>query len=208
MVESAAYAHKVRRKICPAKTDSTTTYWSIVRRNICLRLSVKISNKCNKRIAVRRVVTLDHTVLPATRQRWHSRHYNFYGAVVMTKVIARVHPVHLMNVDWAANPQTYSQSTWAVSPPKIGMQLPSTSTIAIVIITQPVSWYSFYRPTEGGRLSRPRHCSRGAQPVPKAAYRNGCRDKHNRPQCDVKLGPLTPQSDALSTRPLRPAPYP
>jgi len=27
------------------------------------------------------------------------------------------------------------------------------------IITQPESWYSFYRPTEGGRLSRPRHCS-------------------------------------------------
>jgi len=38
-------------------------------------------------------------------------------------------------------------------------QLLSTSTIAIVIITQPVSWYSFYLPTEGRRLSRPRHCS-------------------------------------------------
>ena len=24
---------------------------------------------------------------------------NVYGAVIMTKVIARVHPVHLMNVD-------------------------------------------------------------------------------------------------------------
>jgi len=45
--------------------------------------------------------------------------------------------------------------------------LPSTPTIPIVIITQPVGWYSFYRPTEGGRLSRPRHCSKGAQPVPK-----------------------------------------
>jgi len=33
-------------------------------------------------------------------------------------------------------------------------QLPwATSTIAIVIITQPVSWYSFERPTEGGRPS-------------------------------------------------------
>jgi len=54
-------------------------------------------------------------------------------------------------------------------------QLPSTSTIAIVIITQPVS--SLYCPTEGGRLSRPRHCSRSAQPMPKAAYRSSCRDK-------------------------------
>ena len=33
------------------------------------------------------------------------------------------------------------------------------------IITQPDSWYSFYRPTEGGRLSRPRHCSKGVQPL-------------------------------------------
>ena len=26
-------------------------------------------------------------------------HDNVYGAVIMTKVIARVHPVHLINVD-------------------------------------------------------------------------------------------------------------
>jgi len=48
-----------------------------------------------------------------------------------------------------------------------------------VIITQPKSWYSFYHPTEGGRLSRLRHCSKGVQPVPKAVYHSGCRDKHN-----------------------------
>ena len=35
---------------------------------------------------------------------------------------------------------------------------------------------------EGGRLSRPRHCRKSAQPVPKAAYRSSCHDK--RPQCD------------------------
>jgi len=38
------------------------------------------------------------------------------------------------------------------------------------------------------RLSRPRHCRKGAQPVPKAVHRSGCRDKHKWPQ------PLTPQS--------------
>ena len=48
-----------------------------------------------------------------------------------------------------------SQSIWALSLPKNGL-LPSTSTIAILIITQPVNWYSLYRPTKGGRLSRPR----------------------------------------------------
>jgi len=82
----------------------------------------------------------------------------------MTKVIARVHLVHLMNVDWApraANPQT--------KPIDFGCEFAEnwqmSSTIAIVIITQPVSWYSFYRPTDGGSLSRPKHCSKGAQPV-------------------------------------------
>ena len=82
--------------------------------------------------------------------------------------------------------------------------LPSTSTIAIVNITQPISWYSFYCHTEGGKLSRPRHCIKGAQPMPKAVYCSGCRDKQNHLQCDSNLIPLTPQSDALTTRLLRP----
>ena len=63
------------------------------------------------------------------------------------------------------------------------------------IITQPESWYSFYRPTEGGRLSRPRHYSKGVQPVPKAVYRSGCHD--NCPRWDSNLGSLTPQAGML-----------
>jgi len=47
--------------------------------------------------------------------------------------------------------------------------LSSTSTIAICFITQPDSLYSFYRPTDRVEgISRPRHCRKGAQPVPKA----------------------------------------
>jgi len=57
---------------------------------------------------------------------------------------------------------------------------------------------------EGGRLSRPKHCSKGAQPVPKAVHRSSCRVKHNRPWCDSNLSPPTPQSGALTTRLLRP----
>jgi len=78
----------------------------------------------------------------------------------------------------AANPQT--------KPVDLGCEsaenwlLPSTPTVAIVIIVQPVS--SFYRRIEGGRLRRPRHCNEGAQPMPKAVYRSGCHDKHNRPR--------------------------
>ena len=66
--------------------------------------------------------------------------------------------------------------------------LQQRSATALPVITQPESCYSFYRPMEGGRLSRPMHCRKGAQPVPKAIHRSGCRDKHNWPR------PLTPQS--------------
>jgi len=48
-----------------------------------------------------------------------------------------------------------NQSIWAVSPP-IGCYHPQTPS-PFIIITQLVSWYSFYRPTEGGRLSRPKY---------------------------------------------------
>ena len=105
----------------------------------------------------------------------------------------------------AANPQTKPVDLGCESAEN--WQLSSTSTIAIVIITQPVGWYSFYRPTTGGRLSRPKHCSKGAQPVLKTVYRSSCRDKHNCQWRDSNLGPLTPQSDALIAQPLRPARY-
>ena len=69
---------------------------------------------------------------------------NVYDAIILTKVIARVHPVHLMNIDWprgvAANTQTKAIDLGCESAEN--WQLPSTSTIAIVIITQPVSWNS------------------------------------------------------------------
>ena len=120
----------------------------------------------------------------------------------MTKVIARVHPVHLMDVDWAPGgrqPQTKPVNLGCESAEN--WQLSSTSTIAIVIITQPVGWYSFYRPTKVGRLSRPKHCSKGAQL--KTVYRSSCRDKHNCQRRDSNLNPLTPQSDALTARLLR-----
>jgi len=60
----------------------------------------------------------------------------------------------------AANPQTKPVDLGCESAEN--WQLSLTSTIAIVIITQPVNLYSFYRPTRGGRLSRPKHYSKGA----------------------------------------------
>jgi len=78
-----------------------------------------------------------------------------------------------------------------------------TSTIAILLLLNQ-SWYSFYRPAEGGRLSQPGHCSKGAQPMPKAVYRSGCHEKHNCQWSDSNLRPLMLQSDMLTTWPLRP----
>ena len=86
----------------------------------------------------------------------------------------------------AANPQT--------KPTDLGCEstdnwlLPSTSTIAICYHYSTRKLIFIYRPTEGGRLSRPRHCRKGAQPVPKVVHCSGCCDKHNWPR------PLTPQS--------------
>ena len=104
------------------------------------------------------------------------------------------HQVHLMNADWApGGRQPSDQASW------LGLwvhwKLAATIHIhlAIVIITQPVGWYSFYCPTKGGRLSRPRHCSKGAHVKcwwythAQAVYRTSCRDKHNRLQCHSNL---------------------
>ena len=52
----------------------------------------------------------------------NNNHDGIYSAVIMTGVIARVHSVHLVNVEQrqaAADPQT-SHLTGAVSPPVLG----------------------------------------------------------------------------------------
>ena len=111
------------------------------------------------------------------------------------KVIARVHPVHLMNVDWApGGRQPPDQAS------RLGLWVRRKLAAIIhihhrhcffVIITQPVGWYSFYRPTKSGRLSRPKYCSKGAQPVLKTVYRSSCCDKHNCQRRDSNRDPHT-----------------
>ena len=68
----------------------------------------------------------------------NNSHDNVYGAVIMTKVIARVHPVHLMNVDWApGGHQTLrpGQSTWAVSQSKIGSYHPHPPSPLLLLLS-------------------------------------------------------------------------
>jgi len=80
------------------------------------------------------------------------------------QAVARVHPVQLIAEECRLK------------------LLPSTSTIAIYYYSNTKLKFT-YRHTQGRRLSRPTHCSKGVlQPVPKAVYRRGCRDKHTWPQ--------------------------
>jgi len=82
-----------------------------------------------------------------------------------------------------------SRLTWAVSPSKIGCCRPYPPSPLLLLLSK--SWQSFYHPSEDGRLSRPRHYSKGTQPVPKAVCRSSCHDKQNRLWCDSNLGPHT-----------------
>jgi len=98
---------------------------------------------------------------------------NIYGAVIMTQVIVRVHPVHLTNADHqrqtAANPQTRPTYLGCESACRL---LAYKGYISPFIITQPESRYSFYHPTEGERLSRPRHPARVAPATLHTGVRN------------------------------------
>ena len=61
--------------------------------------------------------------MPPTLGAGHNNHRDdIYSAVIMTKVIVRVHLVLLVNIEQrqvAADPQP-SHMTWAVSPPVLG----------------------------------------------------------------------------------------
>ena len=80
---------------------------------------------------------------------------DIYGAVIIS---TRVHSVHVMYVEQrqvSANPQT--------KPPDLGCEsacrlLSSTTTIAIYYYYSARKLILIYRPTEGRRLSWPRHC--------------------------------------------------
>jgi len=111
----------------------------------------------------------------------------------MTKVIARVHPVHLMNVDWAPGGRQPSDQA-----NQLGLWVRWKMAAIIHIHYRHCYYYS-------ARRLILILLSLSAQPVLKTVYRSSCHNKHNCQQRDSNLGPLTPQSDALTTWLLRPA---
>ena len=84
------------------------------------------------------------------------------------QVIARVNSVHLMNVDQrqaAVDPQTKLCDLGCESTCR---QLSSTTTIAVYYYYSARKLILIYHPTEGRRLSWPRHCRKGAHsPCPR-----------------------------------------
>ena len=100
----------------------------------------------------------------------------------------------------AANPQTKPTDLGCESAERLAATIRRHHRHLLLLLS------SFYHPMESGRLSWPRHCSKGAQPVPKAVYRSDCRDKHDWPRWDSNLGPLTPPPVGRpTTKPPRPA---
>jgi len=82
---------------------------------------------------------------------------NVYGAVIMTQSLREFTRFIWRTQTSARWPPTLrpGQPTWAASPP-VGCYM-AYIRHRHLSITQLESWYSFYRPTEGGRLSQPRH---------------------------------------------------
>ena len=82
------------------------------------------------------------------------------------KVIARVHPVYLINADWAPGGRQPSDQA-----SRLGLWVRRKLAAIIHIHHRHCYYYSARRliiilPShEGWRLSRPKHCSKGAQPV-------------------------------------------
>ena len=80
----------------------------------------------------------------------NNSHDNVYGAVIMTKVIARVHPVHLMNADWAPGGRQHSDQA-----SRFGLWVHRKLAAVIHIHHHHCYYYSdsFYHPMKGGRLA-------------------------------------------------------
>jgi len=94
---------------------------------------------------------------------------DIYGAVIMAQSHCESSPgspdERRLSARWPPTLRP-SQATCAVSLP-VGCYHPHPPS-PFVTITQP-KLILIYRPAEGRRPSRPRHCSKVAQPVPKAA---------------------------------------
>ena len=100
------------------------------------------------------------------------------------KVIARVHLVHAMN---AGQRQT-ATDIWT-KPMDLDCRLLGNHYPPSPFITQPKSWHSFYHPTEGRRLSRPRWLVRHWDSLPAL----------KQSPIQVVTRPYTDQSKALMT---------
>jgi len=78
----------------------------------------------------------------------------------------------------AANPQTKPTDLGCESADRL---LSSANTIAIYYYFSACKLILILLSHGGWKAESTRHCSKGAQPVPKAVYRSDCHDKHDQP---------------------------
>ena len=108
----------------------------------------------------------------------------------------RVHPVHMMNMERrqaTADPQPRPNDPGC----EFACRLPE-ATPTIAIYNYSAQKLILILPSHGGRrLSQPRHCSKGVQPVPKAVYRSGFHYKRAIAHGGIRTLVVTPQSSTL-----------
>jgi len=120
------------------------------------RVSSSTLSKCSQYLTVAKPAALTGTLqirfVLFVDSNSNNHQDNAYGAVIVTHVIAIVHPVHLTNVGQHQVTQAFRRGEliWTACPPVGCYDLHPPKPF---IITQPKSWYSFYRSTEGRRLS-------------------------------------------------------
>jgi len=112
--------------------------------------------------------------------------------------VVRVHLIHMMNADWMPHG---CQPSDQANQPSLRVcryrMLPYTSITATHHYYSSLKLILIYCATEGEGTSRLMHYSKGVQPVSKAVYCSGCRDKHNCLQWDLNLPYITPPSGML-----------
>ena len=138
----------------------------------------------------------------------NNNHDDIYGAVIMAQRHCEsshgsYHECRL-SARWPPTLRP-SQSTWAVSLP-VGRLLSSASTIAILLLLSPKADTHFTIPRRVEGWVDLGTAAKVHKACPRLYIAVAVVINTTPPWWDSNLGPLTPQSDALTTRPLRPAP--
>ena len=146
--------HRRQVKTDKKKGENTNVYLYFVL-NICKLCNV--SNYSSLAVTPTETLVCHRNAKRAINNNDTNTNDNVYGAVIATQSLREFTRFIWRTQTSARWPPTFrpGQPTWAASPP-VGCYMAYIHHRHLSI-TQLESWYSFYHPTEGGRLSQPRH---------------------------------------------------